>query len=91
MASSYLVSGRTLDASLIEVLTRLGEIERELLEIKLRLGGVLSVDQRGVEGAVEGFLALGEEVSRRWVGAPSVLGEFRKSRGHACADLGRNL
>lgn len=82
MASSYRVSGRTLDANLIEVLTRLGEIERELLEIKLRLGGALAVDQREVERAVKSFLALGEEVSRRWVGAPSVLEEFRKSRGH---------
>ena len=71
-----------MDTSLIEVLNRLGEIERELLEIKLRIGAALAVDQREVEGAIRNFLALGEEVSRRWVGAPSVLEEFRKSRGH---------
>jgi len=65
---------------LIEVLNQLSEIERELLAIKLRLGAALSLDQREVEGAVRNFLALGEEVSRRWVGAPSVLEEFRKSR-----------
>ena len=69
-----------MDTSLIEVLNQLSEIERELLAIKLRLGAALSLDQREVEGAVRNFLALGEEVSRRWVGAPSVLEEFRKSR-----------
>lgn len=71
-----------MDTSLIEVLNRLSEIERELSEIKLRLGAALAVDREEVEGAVRNFLALGEEVSRRWVGAPSVLDEFRKSRGH---------
>lgn len=76
------MSGRKLDTSLIEVLNRLSEIERELSTIKLRLGAALAVDRREVEGAVRNFLALGEEVSRRWLGAPSVLDEFRKSRGH---------
>ena len=74
--------GRTLDTSLIEVLNRLSEIERELSAIKLRLGASLAADEGEVEAAVRGFLALRGEVSRRWVGAPSVLGEFRKSRGH---------
>jgi len=76
------VSERTLDTSLIEVLNRLGEIERELSEIKLRLGAVLAVNHEEVEGAVRDFLAMGEEVSRRWAEAPSVLDEFRKSRRH---------
>lgn len=71
-----------MDTSLIEVLNRLSEIERELSALKLRIGAALAVDQREVEGAVRNFLALREEVSRRWVGAPSVLEEFRKSRGH---------
>lgn len=71
-----------MDISLIEVLNRLSEIERELSAIKLRLGAALAADRGEVEGAVKNFLALGEEVSRRWVGAPSVLEEIRKSRGH---------
>ena len=69
-----------MDTSLIEVLNRLGEIERELSEIKLRLGAALAINREEVEDAVRGFLALGEEVSRRWAEAPSVLNEFRKSR-----------
>jgi len=56
--------------------------ERELSEIKLRLGAVLAVNHEEVEGAVRDFLAMGEEVSRRWAEAPSVLDEFRKSRRH---------
>ena len=68
--------------SLIEVLNRLNQIERELYELKLRLGAVLAVDRMEVKEAVRNFLALRGEVSRRWVGAPSVLEEFRKSRGH---------
>lgn len=71
-----------MDTSLIEVLNRLSEIERELSAIKLRLGAALAVDRREVEGAVRNFLALRGEVSDRWMGAPSVLEEFRKSRGH---------
>jgi len=35
-----------------------------------------------VGGAVRNFLVLREEASRRWVGAPSVLEEFGKSREH---------
>jgi len=76
------VCGRPLDTSLIEVLNRLSEIEQEISAIKLRLGASLAVDQGEVEAAVRGFLTLKEEVSRRLVGAPSVLEEFRKSRGH---------
>ena len=71
-----------MDTSLVEVLNRLSEIERELSALKLRLGAALAVDQREVEGAVRNFLALWEEVSLRWAGAPSVLEGFRKSRGH---------
>ena len=51
-----------MDTSLVEVLNRLSEIERELSALKLRLGFALAVDQREVEGAVRNFLALGEEV-----------------------------
>lgn len=71
-----------MDTSLIEVLNRLNEIERELSAIKLRLGVALATDRGEVEAAVRNFLVLREEVSRRWVGTPSVLEEFRKSRGH---------
>jgi len=32
--------------------------------------------------AVKGFLALGDVVSRRWMGEPTVSEEFKRSRGH---------
>ena len=35
-----------------------------------------------VKEAVKDYLSLREAVSKAWVGAPSVLEEFRKSRGH---------
>ena len=73
---------RALDSSLVGVLNRLNEMEREIHELKLRVGAALSVDRGDVETAVGDYLALREEVSRRWVGGPSVLEEFGKSRGH---------
>ena len=73
---------RALDLSLVEVLNRLNEMEREIHELKLRVGAALSVDRGDVEAAVGDYLALRGEVSRRWVGEPSVLEELGKSRGH---------
>jgi len=67
--------------SIIDVMNRISEIERELSEVKRTLA-VMSTDPGQVEGAVRGYLALREEASRDWVGGPSVLEDFRKSRGH---------
>lgn len=39
-------------------------------------------DAEKMKRGLKGFLSLGEEVSRRWSGAPSVLEELRKSRHH---------
>lgn len=70
-----------MDRSLIDVLNRINAIERELSELKLKLA-TMSTDPEKVENAVRGYLALREEVSREWKGGPTVIDEFRKSRGH---------
>jgi hypothetical protein len=59
----------------------LDAIERELSELRARLAA-LSRDRGDARESVERFLALRDEISREWAGGPSVLEEFRKSRGH---------
>ena len=70
-----------MNSSIRKMLNRLDEIERELFEMRLKLSS-LSFDREGVEGAVKRFLALHEDVSRRWKGKPFVVEESRKSRRH---------
>jgi hypothetical protein len=70
-----------MDESLSEVASRLDAIERELCVLRSRLAA-LSEGRGDARTAAERFLALREEVSREWAGGPSVLEEFRKSRGH---------
>jgi hypothetical protein len=67
--------------SIIDVMNRISEIERELSEVNRTLAA-MSNDLGQVEEAVRGYLALRGEVSRSWDGGPSVLEDFRKSRGH---------
>lgn len=74
--------GEGLNEDLIEILNKLSQIEREVSEIKLALRAGVTVSGEEARVAVRNFLALREELSRRWVGQPSVLEEFRKSRGH---------
>ena len=69
-----------MDESLSEVAIRLDAIERELCVLRARLAALSRRDNRG--SAVEEFLSLRGEVSRRWKGGPTVLEEFRKSRRH---------
>jgi len=75
-----------LDVGLMDVLDRLSRIEREVSEIKVLLRSAVTVmDERTLEKmreAVKGFLALRDVVSRRWMGEPTVLDEFKRSRGH---------
>jgi hypothetical protein len=66
---------------IIDVMNRISEIERELSEVKRTLAA-MSADPGRVEEAVRGYLALRGEVSRSWDEGSSVLGDFRKSRGH---------
>jgi len=70
----------------MDVLDRLSRIEREVSEIKVLLRSAVTVmDERTLEKmreAVKGFLALRDVVSRRWMGEPTVLDEFKRSRGH---------
>jgi hypothetical protein len=70
-----------MDQNLSDVVNRLDAIERELSELKLKLAA-LSTNRRGTKRAVNRYLALRDEVSEEWTGEPSVLDEFRKSRGH---------
>jgi hypothetical protein len=52
--------------------------------VELREPLVLSNDDvKKMDGGVQNFLRLGVVVSKNWSGAPSVMGEFRKSRRHA--------
>lgn len=69
-----------MDEGLSEVAIRLDAIERELCVLRARLAALSRRDNGG--SAVEEFLSLRGEVSRRWKGGPSVLEEFRKSRHH---------
>lgn len=75
-----------MDVGLMDVLDRLSRIEREVSEIKVLLRSAVTVmDERTLEKmreAVKGFLALRDVVSRRWMGEPTVLDEFKRSRGH---------
>jgi len=71
------------EKDLRDVLDRLTAIERELFELKLKLAS-MSTDSKKVEEAVKGYLALREEVSRKWKGDPAVLDEFRKGRERGC-------
>jgi len=59
----------------------------ELLELLVRASPketfTLSRDDvEAIKRGINEFLELGETVSKRWSGPPSVLEEFRKSRGH---------
>ena len=59
----------------------------ELLEILVRATPketfTLSRDDfEAIKSGIRGFLKLSEAVSKSWTGPPSVLEEFRKSRGH---------
>ncbi|MHA1722836.1 MAG: hypothetical protein ACTSXW_07155 [Candidatus Baldrarchaeia archaeon] len=59
----------------------------ELLEklVKYRQRGVFFISNkelREIEKGKDGFLKLREVVSKKWVGEPGVLEEFRKSRKH---------
>lgn len=75
-----------MDVSLMDVLDRLSRVEREVSEIKALLRSMAAVmDEkafRGMREAVKGFLALRDVVSREWAGEPTVLEEFKRSRGH---------
>lgn len=70
-----------MDPGFSDVLSRLDALGRELSELRLRVAA-LSADPRRSRRAVERYLALSDEVSRAWVGEPSVLEVFRKSRDH---------
>jgi len=59
----------------------------ELLELLVRASPketfTLSRDDvKAIKRGINEFLELGETVSKKWSGPPSVLQEFRKSRGH---------
>ncbi len=57
----------------------------ELLAKLIEPKGVVILSNRDAENmrrGVKGFLSLGEEVSSKWTGAPSVLEELGKSRHH---------
>lgn len=59
----------------------------ELLELLVRLSPRETVtlskgDVENIRNGVNEFLELGKTVSKKWIGPPSVLEEFRKSRSH---------
>ncbi len=66
-----------MDQVLSDVLSRLDALGRELSELRLRVAA-LSTDPGRGRKAVERYLALSDEVSRAWVGEPSVLEDFRR-------------
>ena len=68
-----------------ELIERLNKIEREVAEVReLLTSKVLFVDETAIKemkDAVKDYLSLRDSVSNLWKG-PSVLREFRRSRGH---------
>ena len=58
---------------------RIEALEREVSQLKVKLAA-LSYNPERVRDAVDGYLALRDEVSAKWKGVPSVVDEVRKNR-----------